>query len=81
MNKDTKIWNHDGKPCTDCGKLYHYPTAYTIRAANKSEQNRKEGRISPAFDNVKDMMRWLDNDHAKLMNGECVCKDKNCKIN
>lgn len=78
MNKNTKIWEASGKPCKDCGKLYHYPTPYLVRTANKAEKNRKEGKCSPVFDSFYEMMKWMANDHAKYINGECVCGDKKC---
>ena len=76
MNKHTKIYEHDGKPCKDCGRLFHYPTPYLIKSYKKSEKNRKEGKVSPIFSTVDEMHKWMDDDHAKYQNGDCVCGKK-----
>ena len=73
-----RIKEHGGKPCSDCGALYHYPSKYLMRSIKRSHQNQKEGMVSPVFSNVKDMFKWFNNDHAKLQNGECVCHNKFC---
>lgn len=36
------------------------PSPYLIQALKESEVDRKAGRVSPAFDNVEDVIRWLD---------------------
>lgn len=56
------------------------PSAYLLRSIKRAEKNRKEGRVSPIFSDVETMKRYCEDDHAKLMNGECICKDKNCKV-
>ena len=34
------------------------------------EKDEKEGWVSPAFDNTKDMMAWLHDPSAKYQNGK-----------
>lgn len=52
------------------------PTKYLIKALKESEKDYEEGRCSPTFDNAKDAIAWLHDDHAKYVNGECACGKK-----
>ena len=79
MNKNTKIYNDDGKPCKTCGELYHYPSKSTVKSMNQSEKDYKEGKRSPLFSNAEDSIKWLNDAHARYLNGECSCGKKNCK--
>ena len=62
-------------------KTVHYslageeePSEYMIQALKQSEEDRKAGRVSPSFDNVKDAIKWLDDPNSKLINGDKVYK-------
>lgn len=48
------------------------PTQYMIDSLKESEQNIKNGRVSPAFDNVEDSFKWLDDPNATYQNGDRV---------
>lgn len=43
------------------------PSDYLIKALKKSEEDVKEGRVSPHFDNAKDALAWLDNPKRKYV--------------
>lgn len=65
MDKKYRIYQHDGKPCKTCGKLYHYPTPYLLKAMKKAKKDRKEGKASPVFNTTKDAIKWFDEEMAK----------------
>lgn len=44
------------------------PNAYTIKALKESEEDYRNGRVSPSFDNVKEAISWLDNPRRKYAN-------------
>ena len=44
------------------------PSEYTIQALKESEEDRKAGRVSPSFDNVKDAIDWLNNPKRRYLN-------------
>lgn len=37
-----------------------HPTQYMINALKESRADIKAGRVSPAFDNTRDAIKWLD---------------------
>ncbi|KKQ86674.1 MAG: hypothetical protein UT10_C0019G0034 [Candidatus Woesebacteria bacterium GW2011_GWB1_38_8b] len=39
-----------------------------IQALKESEEDRKAGRVSPSFDNVKDAIDWLNNPKRRYLN-------------
>lgn len=41
------------------------PSDYLIRCIEEAEKDKKAGRLSPAFDNAKDAIRWLRRDDRK----------------
>ena len=48
--------------------LSEEPTEYLLETLRNSKKDIKKGFVSPAFDNVKDADRWLDNPKAKYEN-------------
>ncbi|KKQ26131.1 MAG: Addiction module antitoxin, RelB/DinJ family [Candidatus Woesebacteria bacterium GW2011_GWA1_37_8] len=44
------------------------PSEYMIQALKESEEDRKAGRVSPSFDNVKDAIDWLNNPKRRYLN-------------
>lgn len=48
------------------------PTPYLIQALKESKADIKAGRVSPAFDNVEDSIRWLEDPNARFQNGKKV---------
>lgn len=38
------------------------PSKYLLEMVKKAEQDRKEGKASPKFDNAKDAIAWLHRD-------------------
>lgn len=44
------------------------PNAYMIKVLRESEENYKNGKISPSFDNAKDAIAWLENPKSKYVN-------------
>lgn len=44
------------------------PSEYLIQALKESEEDRKAGRVSPAFDNVEDAIAWLNDKNRKYQN-------------
>lgn len=48
------------------------PTPYLEQMLKESEEDRKAGRISPKFDNVKDSIAWLKDPNARYENGDPV---------
>ena len=41
------------------------PTQYLLDSLKESEQNIKDGWVSPAFDNAEDALKWLKDPKAK----------------
>lgn len=48
------------------------PNAQTIKALKASEEDIKAGRVSPAFKNAEDAIKWLENPNAHYQNGDKV---------
>ena len=48
--------------------LSEEPTKYLLKALKKSKEDIKKGFVSPAFDNVKDADKWLNDPKAKYEN-------------
>ncbi len=48
------------------------PTEYLIQALNESKEDIKRGRVSPAFENTEDSIKWLNNPKARYINGDEV---------
>lgn len=48
------------------------PTPYLEKMLSESEEDRKAGRVSPGFDNVKDAIAWLNDPNARFENGDKV---------
>jgi addiction module RelB/DinJ family antitoxin len=46
--------------------------AQTIKALKESENDIKAGRVSPAFDNVEDSIKWLEDPNSRYQNGDKV---------
>lgn len=46
------------------------PSAYMIKALKESAEDIRKGRVSPAFDNVEDAIKWLEDPKAKYQNGD-----------
>lgn len=44
------------------------PSEYLIKAIKEAEEDRKVGRVSPSFDNAKDVIDWLNDSERKYMN-------------
>lgn len=47
-----------------------------IETIRRARENRKVGRCSPIFSDMDEMFEWMNNDHAKYENGECVCEQR-----
>lgn len=43
------------------------PSQYLIDAIVEAEQNRKDGLVSPGFDNAKDAVAWLNDPKRKYV--------------
>lgn len=43
--------------------LEEEPSEYMIQALRESEEDRKKSKVSPAFDNAKDAISWLNSPH------------------
>jgi addiction module RelB/DinJ family antitoxin len=41
------------------------PSKYLVKVLRKSEEDRRLGRVSPAFNNADDAIAWLNNPKAK----------------
>lgn len=39
-----------------------HPTRHALRQLKKSQKDIKEGRVSPAFSNLKDAVKWLESE-------------------
>lgn len=39
------------------------PTEFLLKSLQESKNDKKAGRVSPAFDTVEDATSWLDNPH------------------
>ena len=48
--------------------LNETPSPYLIESLKESEEDIKAGRVSPAFDNVKDAIAWLEDKDRKYVN-------------
>lgn len=48
--------------------LSEEPSEYLIQSLKEAKKNREEGFVSPAFDNAKDAISWLENPHRKYEN-------------
>ncbi len=48
------------------------PSPYLIKALKQSERDIKVGRVSPAFKNAKDAIKWLNDPNARYQNGDRV---------
>lgn len=48
------------------------PSAYMMKALKENEKDRKAGRISPSFTNIKDEIAWLNDPNARYENGDKV---------
>ena len=48
--------------------LNETPSPYLIESLKESEEDSKAGRVSPAFDNVKDAIAWLEDKDRKYVN-------------
>lgn len=48
------------------------PSEYMMKALRENEEDRKKGRISPAFNNIHDEIAWLNNPNARYENGDKV---------
>lgn len=48
------------------------PTPYLDRALQDSERDIAKGYVSPAFDNPKDAIAWLNDPKARYENGHSV---------
>lgn len=44
------------------------PSPYMIKALRESEEDYKNGRVSPSFDSAKEAIVWLDNPRRKYAN-------------
>lgn len=44
------------------------PSDWLIRELKEAEKNRKEGFVSPGFDNADDAIAWLDDPNRKYVN-------------
>lgn len=49
------------------------PSKMLLDAIKESEENIKNGDISPAFSNAKDAIAWLNSKNKKLQNGK-ICR-------
>lgn len=48
------------------------PNAYLKNILKQAEKNYKKGKSSPAFDDVEEAIKWLDDPKAKYQNGNKV---------
>jgi addiction module RelB/DinJ family antitoxin len=48
------------------------PNAQTIKALKASEEDIKARRVSPAFKNAEDAIKWLEDPNARFQNGDKV---------
>jgi len=48
------------------------PNAYLKSVLKQAEKNYKKGKSSPAFDDVEEAIKWLDDPKAKYQNGDKV---------
>jgi len=48
------------------------PTAYLKRLLKENEKDIKAGKVSPAFDNAEDALKWLHDPDACYENGSKV---------
>lgn len=48
------------------------PSEYLIEMLEKSREDIKTGRVSPAFDNIEDEIAWLNDPNARYQNGDKV---------
>lgn len=48
--------------------LSEEPSEYFIKSLKESAEDIKAGRVSPAFDNAKDAIAWLDDPNHKYQN-------------
>ncbi len=44
------------------------PTEYLLASLRESEEDIKQGRVSPSFDNATDALAWLDDPKRKYQN-------------
>src|SRR3989338_7923575 len=52
--------------------LKEEPSDYLLRSLKESQEDVKEGRVSPKFSNAEDAIKWLNNPKAKYQNGDTV---------
>jgi addiction module RelB/DinJ family antitoxin len=43
------------------------PSEYMVKMLEKSKENIKKGYVSPAFDNMDDAVKWLNNPRKKYV--------------
>jgi len=43
------------------------PSDYLLEALEEAEKNRKDGYVSPSFDNIEDSFKWLDDPNRKYV--------------
>ena len=48
------------------------PSPWLIKALKESREDIKKGFVSPAFDNVEDAIKWLNDPKATYQNGHKV---------
>lgn len=48
------------------------PSEYLIQALKESREDIRRGRVSPAFDNVEDAVKWLNSPNTRYQNGDKI---------
>ncbi|PJE58071.1 MAG: hypothetical protein COU81_02680 [Candidatus Portnoybacteria bacterium CG10_big_fil_rev_8_21_14_0_10_36_7] len=48
--------------------LDEQPSKYLLKVLKESKKDIKDGRVSSAFDNVDNAIKWLNNPHKKYQN-------------
>ncbi len=43
------------------------PSDYLVEAIKEAEEDRKNGWVSPSFDNAEDSLKWLDDPNRKYV--------------